>query len=159
MIKGRCEIYDIKQSVLILRKAFNHLKAQVKTGITEEALASEFEIFIRKQGSTGSSFDPIVAFEKNASMPHYRPKSVKLKNNQMVLFDIGCVFKHYRTDMTRIFFHGTPNPALLRMASVVKQAKDIALHRCSPGVKVGDIDHAVREFFKKRQPIIYSLIA
>ena len=67
----------------------------------------------------------------------------------MVLFDIGCVLKHYRTDMTRIFFHGAPNPALLRMASVVKRAKDIALQRCAPGVKVGDIDHAVRAFFKK----------
>jgi Xaa-Pro aminopeptidase len=151
MIKGRCEIYDIKQSVLILRKAFNHLKGHVKTGVTEEGLALEFEVFIRKHGSTGSSFDPIVAFEKNASMPHYRPKNIKLKNNQMVLFDVGCVFKHYRTDMTRIFFHGTPNPTLLRMASLVKQAKDIAVQKCCPGSKIGDLDYAVREFFKKEK--------
>ncbi|MBM3208435.1 MAG: M24 family metallopeptidase [Chlamydiae bacterium] len=151
MCKGACEIYDIKQSILILKKAFNYIKSIVKTGVTESDLSREFEIILREKGSSGSSFDPIIAFEKNASMPHYRPRNIKLKNNQMILFDIGCIYNHYRSDMTRIFFHGTPNPALLRIASLVKQSHSLAIKMCHPGVKIGDIDQAVRNFFREEK--------
>ena len=149
MIKGMFEIKDLKASATILKSAFRFLKGKVKVGMTELELAREFEIFLRLAGAESAAFEPIVAFGKNSAMPHHRAGKTKLKENQIVLLDLGVVVNHYHSDMTRVFFQGVPDPILLYVTSVLKKAHAAALLLCKPGVKIGQLDRAVREVMRK----------
>lgn len=148
MIKGDVEIHDLKASIKILQKAYRHVQSKIQTGISEQALAQEFEISLRLLGGQASAFDPIIAFEKNAAMPHYRAGRDKLKNGQMILLDLGVICHDYHSDMTRVIFHGRPNPVLLRLVFLVKQAQQAAIALCRPGVTFGELDEAARIIFR-----------
>ncbi|MCX6989345.1 MAG: M24 family metallopeptidase [Chlamydiae bacterium] len=149
MMKGAVEIHDLKQSIRILKKAYRHLQTTIQTGISEQALAQEFEVMLRRLGAQDAAFDPIIAFEKNTAMPHYRAGRSKLKQGQMILFDLGVVYEHYHSDMTRVMFHGIPNPRLLRLVFLVKQAHKAAVALCKPGITFGQLDTAARQVFRE----------
>lgn len=148
LIKGITEIEQIKNSVKVLKKSYQHLLKKLKEGVTERDLAVEFEIFLRQNGAQSSSFEPIIAFGKNAAMPHYRAGRSRLKKNQLVLMDLGVCVGHYKSDMTRIVFHGVPDPTMLRIALTVRKAHKAAVALCKPGVRLGQLDEVAREPMK-----------
>lgn len=149
MIKGMFEIKELKASANILKSAFWFLRGKIKVGMTEVELAREFEIFLRLAGAERAAFEPIIAFGKNSAMPHHRAGKTKLKENQIVLMDLGVVVNHYHSDMTRVFFQGVPDPILLYLTSVLKKAHTAARLLCKPGVRLGQLDEAVREVMRK----------
>ncbi len=51
-------------------------------------------------GKNDLSFDPIVAFNKNAAKPHALPTNKKLKLNDLILVDAGVKYKRYCSDRT-----------------------------------------------------------
>jgi len=51
---------------------------KIKPGITEKEVALEMENFIRKNGAE-ISFNTIVAFGKNAALPHHKTGNERLK--------------------------------------------------------------------------------
>jgi Xaa-Pro aminopeptidase len=54
------------------------------------------------RGASGSSFNTIVSFGENAANPHSFPTDRKLKKNEFILVDAGCVYKSYCSDITRV---------------------------------------------------------
>lgn len=149
MIKDPFEIKEIKASATILKKVYRHLRRKLKEGTSEQELATEFEIYLRLCGAESAAFEPIIAFGKNSAMPHYRAGKAKLKKDNVVLMDLGVVVGKYHSDMTRVHFHGVPNPLILRLASVVKKAHKAALLLCKPGTRIGQLDEAVRAEMRK----------
>ena len=149
MIKDLFEIKELKASASLLNKAFLHLRRKLKDGVTEAEIAREFEIYLRQSGAESSAFEPIVAFGKNAAMPHHRAGKTKLKKDNLILMDLGVVVNKYHSDMTRILFNGVPNPILLRLASIVKKAHKAAVSLCKPGVRIGALDEAARAEMRK----------
>jgi Xaa-Pro aminopeptidase len=53
-------------------------------------------------GATSESFPTIVSFGANAANPHSSPTDRKLKKNELILVDAGCVYEGYCSDMTRV---------------------------------------------------------
>jgi Xaa-Pro aminopeptidase len=85
-------------------------------------------------GADRMSFDPIIAFGKNSSMPHYRSGQTKLKPKDIVLVDIGVVFNGYASDMTRTFFFGKPDPRLEKIYDIVLSAQTKSMKAIKPGI-------------------------
>lgn len=150
-IKDLKEQKLLKKSATLLHKGFLHIVKKLKTGITEEELALEFEIFCRKEGAEKLAFDSIIAFGKNSAMPHYRSGKTKLKKGDLVLMDIGVVLNHYHSDMTRVVFYGKPDPTLEKLFQVVKKSQKAALQKCAPGVTLAELDLAARAVMKKEK--------
>ncbi len=148
-IKDAKECLALKKSAALLWKGFLHIKKMLKEGITEKALAKEFEIYALKQGASKLSFEPIIAFGKNSAMPHYRAGLARLKKGDIVLIDIGVVVDHYYSDMTRVIYFGNKNPKLISLEKVVRYAHQAALALCRPGTKLKKLDLAAREEMKK----------
>jgi Xaa-Pro aminopeptidase len=149
LIKGPAEIKKIKKSASLLKKCYLKLLSYAKVGMSEKELATKFEIFLRELGAESAAFEPIIAFGKNAAMPHHRAGDAKLKKDQLILFDLGVVYDGYHSDMTRFVFAGKPDPNIVKVASVVKKAFFAALNCCRPGVKIGALDAAAREEMRK----------
>jgi len=136
-----CEIGD---------KAFDFILSKIKTGITEEEIAFEMEIFMRKQGAL-PSFPSIVAFGKNAAVPHHSTGQEKLNNNEFVLLDFGVRVFNYCSDMTRTVFVGKPNTEQKRMYETVRIAQEKALELIKDSLSKGNtlaktVDKVARDY-------------
>lgn len=149
-VKDPLELIALKQAAHLCYEGYNHAKSLLKVGVSEEFIAKELEIFWLKNGGSGLSFDPIIAFGKNSSMPHYRAGKTLLKENDIVLIDIGVKKDEYHSDMTRTFFFGTPDEKLQHIHDIVDTAKKKALDLCRPGTTVGDLDKAARDYITEQ---------
>lgn len=149
-IKDADEIEALRKAAKLGAKGFDHVLTLLKEGITERKVAHQLEIFWLEKGGEKCAFPPIIAFGENTSQPHYRSGERRLKQGDIVLIDIGVVLKKYNSDMTRTLFFGDPDPKLLEIYSVVREAQALALERCVPGTKIKDVDGAARDFIAKK---------
>ena len=144
-IKDAHEIQALRDAAILGSQGFDFVCTLMREGITEQECALELEIFWKRHGSKGLAFDPIIAFGPNCSMPHYRAGHAKLKLGDCILIDIGVIFKHYHSDMTRMAFYGKPDTRLLAVHAIVQKAQEAALNLCRPGTSLGALDAAARD--------------
>jgi Xaa-Pro aminopeptidase len=144
-IKDPEEIERLRNAAKLGSEGFDTILTLLREGISEEEVASELEIFWKRKGGKKTAFDPIIAFGKNASQPHYRAGTERLKKGQGVLIDIGVTLDHYHSDMTRVVFYGEPDPQLREIYHLVAAAQEAALNLCRPGTTLGELDAAARE--------------
>ncbi len=133
-VKETSEIAALEKAIALCYQGIDFVKKHLRTGVTEQELAKKLEIFWLTHGADKFSFDPIIAFGKNSSMPHYRAGSSALKPKDVVLVDIGVVVNGYASDMTRTFFFGKPDPKLEKIYDVVLQAQEKSLAAIKPEV-------------------------
>ena len=105
-VKQDYELKNIKTACEITDKAFTSLFPHIKEGMTENELAAELEYLMRKFGASGTSFDTIVGFGANSSVPHHETGNTKLKFGYIILIDFGCKVGGYCSDCTRTFLFG-----------------------------------------------------
>ena len=126
--------------------AMAEFKKLPKDGITEKEIADQMLSIYESLGASGYSFEPIVAFGKNAADPHHMPDNTILKEGNLILFDVGCVVEDYCSDMTRVFcYKKEPNEAQTKIYNLVREANEKAIATCKAGVKLSDIDKAARD--------------
>ncbi len=147
--KDATEIFALKKAAALTMAGCKKIFESLKEGVSEAELAWEFEVFCRTHGASGLSFPPIIAFGENSAFPHHRSSDTRLKKNQTVLFDLGAIVDHYCGDMTRVFFFGEPDAKIFKLYTLAKAAHDRAAAIARPGVKIGDLDLVVREFFSQ----------
>lgn len=145
-IKDSEEIAFMKESSHINDLAMAEFKKLPKTGITEIEIANQMLDIYKSLGAESYSFEPIVAFGVNAADPHHGPDETVLHEGEVVLFDVGCTYKDYCSDMTRtFFFKGTPNETQKRVYDLVRKANETAEEYVKPGVRLCDIDSKARD--------------
>lgn len=144
-IKSEEELKYIKKACEIAEKSWLAVLPFIKEGITEKQLAAELEYNFRKNGASGTSFDTIVAFGKNAAVPHHETGDTKLKKNQCVLMDFGCLYKGYCSDMTRTMFFGIPDEEFEKAYLAVLLAHKTAADKIEAGITGKTADSYARE--------------
>ncbi len=130
-------------------EAMGWLAAQVREGVTERAIAEALLGEYRRLGSDGYSFDPIVSFGANAADPHHEPDDTPFVPGQTVLFDVGCLWNGYCSDMTRTFFTAEPTARQLEVYETVRKANEAAAALVKPGVEFAQIDTTARDLITK----------
>ena len=149
MRKEPKEIASLKKAAAVTWRGYQRLLEELRVGVSEEELSWEFEFFCRKNGASGLSFEPIIAFGENSAYPHYRAGKSRLKEGQVVLVDIGAIVEQYHADMTRIVHFGKPDERILRFEKLVSQAKHQAISHIKPGIRVGFLDQIVQDEFDR----------
>jgi Xaa-Pro aminopeptidase len=148
--KDKKELQELKKAADLGSKGFDFVLDNLKVGITEIQIANKLDAFWKDNGGNGLAFDPIIAFGKNASMPHYHPKQVKLKAGDQVLIDIGVKVGPYHSDMTRtVFFKKAPSKKLSEVYEVVREAQELAIKACRSGVTCKELDDIARKHIEK----------
>lgn len=150
MIKDLQEISSLQKAVALGMKGYEFVVSLLKNGVSEKWLATELEIFWKREGADRIGFEPIIAFGPNSSKPHHRPGNTVLEPNQPVLIDIGVVLDHYHSDMTRVVWWGEPKKELQQIFAIVQEAKERAVAICKPGVSIGELDRAARGFIASK---------
>ena len=138
-IKDEYEISCIETAASIADKAFEHIVSFMREGMTERAVALELEMFMRKSGADGLSFDSIVATGARGSLPHAEPGDSKLSSGDLVVLDYGCMVKGYCSDRTRTVAVGDISARQLEVYNTVKRVQQECLDMVKPGAKCSEI--------------------
>ncbi|HCC48140.1 MAG TPA: Xaa-Pro dipeptidase [Elusimicrobia bacterium] len=144
-IKEGEEASDLRKSCRIAARAFGLIKPRIKTGRTELSVYRELEDIMQAMGAKGPSFNLIVGFGPNSALPHHITSERKLRNNEAVLLDYGCVYNHYCSDITRTYFHGKPTEEFNKVYATVARSQKAGLAAVRGGVSAMSVDKACRD--------------
>ena len=149
-VKSAGEIERIRRSVDLNSQAFAQALAGLRPGMTESALAAEIDYRMRLLGAERPAFDTIVAAGPRSAMPHAQPSSQTIRNNQLLLIDMGASREGYASDMTRMAFLGRPGRKVRDLYGAVLEAQLAAIDAVRSGVTAGSVDRAARRVLRAR---------
>jgi Xaa-Pro aminopeptidase len=103
-IKSESEIAIMQESANIACDCIAYVKKNIKVGMTEEQVAQMTKVFMISAGASELSFSSIISFGENSADIHHAPSATrKLKTGEIIMLDIGCIYKGYCSDITRCF--------------------------------------------------------
>jgi Xaa-Pro aminopeptidase len=117
----------------------------VAAGVKEYEVAAEIEYAMRKNGSSGTAFETIVASGLASAFPHGGCSDREIREGDLVVVDMGATYKFYRSDMTRTFVAGKPSAKQKKLYEVVRSAQEKAVNSMKPNVEAKDVDAAARK--------------
>ena len=145
-VKDQSEIELMRESSRINDAAMEQFKGLIHDGVSEKEVAEKVMDIYRSLGAEGLSFPAIVAFGVNAADPHHMPDDTVVKEGDAVLFDVGCVYHGYCSDMTRTFFYRKgPSAKQEEIYNLVRNACESAEEYVRPGRRLCDIDSIARD--------------
>lgn len=149
-VKDPEEIEIIKQACQITDDAFDHILTFIKPGVTEIQVANELDRFLKDKGSTGMSFDTIVASGVRSSMPHGVASDKIIEDGDIVTLDFGCYYKGYSSDMTRTIAVGSINPKLEEIYYIVLEAHELVNKYAKAGMTGKEVDALARNYITEK---------
>jgi len=139
----------IRRAVELAERAFGEVLGMIRPGMKEIEVALELEFRMRRMGSEGVAFDPIVASGPRSALPHARPSQRPIGKGEAVIVDFGGRYHGYCSDETVTLFAGDPPEELKKVYQVVKEAHDRALEVIRPGVGCREVDQAARSVIEE----------
>jgi len=125
-VKDTEEIKNIEQACTIGDQAFSYILKEIKPGMSEKEITFLLDTFIRRLG-VDISFRTIVAFGKNAAIPHHITSDQRLMTKDLVLLDFGVTHNNYCSDMSRTIFIGKPTEKEKKAYETVRLAQEKAI--------------------------------
>lgn len=147
-VKSKTEIKNIQTACDITSKIYAEIKNKIKPGMTESDIYFEIEKLFAKY-KVEPSFKTIVASGPNSANPHHVSTSRKILKNDIILIDMGCVYKGYCSDLTRVVFLGKINVQTKKIWTLVKNAHAVSLKTVKNGQKCRFVDESARIEIKK----------
>lgn len=139
------EIRRIKRACAITTKALQELLPQLKKKKvrTEQDVAFFLEKSMREQGAE-LAFPSIVAFGKNAAIPHHQTSRTPLRKG-LLLLDFGACYKNYCADMTRMLYLGKPTPEERQRYEQLLAVQHDAIQSVKKGASYAALEKGVRK--------------
>ena len=116
----------------------------LKEGVSEKAIQSLYNEIALELGASGPSFTPLICFGANGAEPHHDSDKTPLRQGDTVIMDVGLLWQHYCSDMTRTVHFGPVTDEQRRVYDIVKAANRAGIAACRPGALMKDIDRAAR---------------
>lgn len=148
-VKDDEEIRRIEASQQLTDAAFDHILGFVRVGATEWDVALELEYFMRRNGSDGVAFPPIVASGPNSALPHAKVTHRAIGTGEFVKMDFGARVDGYCADMTRTVVVGTASERHREIYDAVLRANLAGIASVRAGRAGSAIDAAAREVITK----------
>ena len=144
-IKEEYELERMRKAQQITDVAFEEVLKRIRGGMTEKELAAELIYCLLKNGGEGLSFEPIVIFGPNTSLPHGVPGDRKLQKGDFITMDFGVIYQGYCSDMTRTVAFGYATEEMRRVYDTVLQAQLAGIAATRAGVTGAEVDAAARK--------------
>ena len=154
IVKDEIELANIQKACSISDKVFSQVTALSSLKIksfSETGLAFEMERKSMTLGSSGKSFNYVIANNSASSLPHYEAENKNIKNG-ILLMDFCCIYNHYCSDITRTVFIGNfkNSNKIRQIYDIVLQAQIMAVQSCKAGVSTREIDGIARKYIESK---------
>jgi len=152
MIKQPEEIRNVKVAASIGDAGIRAARESIRAGMTEHELARQIEYEMRRRADW-FSFMTIVGSGPNSAIPHHTISDRKIRKDDLVVVDIGAIYKGYCSDITRTMCL-KPGPRERSIHAAVLTAQKLAISRAMPGAAAKSVDLAARSFLKKANYVV-----
>jgi Xaa-Pro aminopeptidase len=144
-VKDDGEIDAIRRAQALTDKTFAFILEKLKPGLSEQEVAWEMEVYMRKNGAEGLAFPVMVGSGPNSALPHHDTGSRALQDGEYVLFDFGAKIDGYCADMTRTVFLGSPSDKHREVYDVVRSAQQACLDHLKANIEGKGADQVTRD--------------
>lgn len=146
LIKQQAEIDTMRQACDITANAFKRIMQFVSPGLNESQVEAEITHEFLLSGARGHAYAPVIASGKNATVLHYIENDKEMKDGDLILFDIGCEYNNYASDMSRTIpvngkFSARQKEVYNAVLRVFQQAKEMI----KPGISIEQINQKVEQ--------------
>ena len=133
-------------AVRLAERGFETLRAGLRPELTELEVAHDLEHAMRRFGSPGAAFPPIIAAGPRAALPHAHPTTALACATDHLLVDWGANSPGgYKSDLTRVLITGKLSAKLEKLYRVVLEAQRQGIAAIRPGAVGKDVDAAARK--------------
>ena len=153
-VKDEKELQLMRKAAELTNIGMKTAYETIKPGMKEYQVAAEIEYSMRRKGSWGVAFETIIASGARSAFPHGGGGTLlaggctdrEIRNGELVVVDMGAIYQHYRSDITRTIVAGKPSQAKQKkLYDIVKASHDEALKTIKPGAKTKNVDSAARK--------------
>lgn len=145
MVKTAAEAKKIREAAEIAGAAIEKVRSLVSEGLEERELAAEASNLMQRSGE--ASFVS-VQFGPNASFPHHRGDSTRVRGDGLLVVDLGANVEGYNSDITRTLYVGSPSERHRKIPDSIKLAVSDAIEKVRPGVPVKEVALAARRVIR-----------
>ena len=150
MIKSSAEIDCLMKAIEKTNSGISNLINKVTPGMFEYELADQFEMYGRAHDRAPLAFSTIIAAGKNATCLHYPTQDDTLKQEDLVLFDLGYSYEGYSADISRTFPISGKFSALQKTVyEAVLNCNKAVIEFAKPGLTIKDLQEFAVEFLRK----------
>ncbi len=149
MVKSSAEIDSIMKAIDKTNSGIAYLISKINAGVMEYELADQFEMYGRAHDRTPLAFSTIIAGGKNATCLHYPSQNDSLKNDDLVLFDLGFSHDGYSADISRTFpINGKFSPIQRTIYEAVLNCNKAVIAYAKPGLTLRELQEYATEFLR-----------
>jgi Xaa-Pro aminopeptidase len=131
-IRKACEITDI---------AFADMLDWIRPDMTEREVAIRLESCMKKNGADQPmAYDIVVASGKRSSYAHARASHKIIERSDTVLFDFGCKYNGYCSDLSRTVFMGNATEEQKHVYNTVLSAQAKCIEKLKAGILSAEVD-------------------
>lgn len=146
-VKHPLEVEQMRKAIGITKKGIEEILNHM-TEAYEYQLESFFDQAIRYHGATGYAFPTIAASGKNACCLHYMANEDKTKNGDLILFDLGCSYDMYCSDISRTFpVNGKFTKRQKELYNIVLKGQEVVMQATKPGITTKELNQILIDFY------------
>lgn len=148
--KSPDEVAAMRRAGAILVATLNRLEEALRPGVTTADLDAIADKSITDAGAIPSfkgyrGFPASICTSPNEAIVHGIPGSQALEEGDILSVDVGVFFEGWHADSAWTFPVGDIDARAAELLKVTEASLDAAVARCKPGLRLGDVGHAVEE--------------
>lgn len=153
-VKTQAEITRLRQVAQITERSIAAALAVAREGATELDLARAFHA----QTVREDAFPVLgcIGFGLRSAMPNVQPSDARLTRGEVIRFDVGGRYRHYRADIARIAVLGEPDAKTASYMRALHRGVERAVERIKPGVHAAEIFETAVETVRREGITHYS---
>lgn len=136
-IKTPEEVARLRGSAQIAEKSIAAALAVARPGASELDLAAAFHTTTIREGA--SPVLGCIGTGPRSALPNAQPTDRRLVAGDVIRFDVGGRYRHYRADIARIATLGEPAPKVKRYHHAIRAGMLRAIEAMKPGARCADV--------------------
>lgn len=155
IVKSAREIELMREAGNVVACVFEALKPMMKAGVSTLELDLKAEEVIRSHNCLPTfkgygGFPGSICISVNDTLIHGIPSNkIVLKDGDLVSLDVGATYQGYVGDAARSYIVGIGKEKDINLIKSTRKSFFEAVKLIRPGVRLGDISHAIQEYNEK----------
>ena len=145
-IKSKKEVERLEKSVAITEAAIEYSSRQVKSGMTERDLEKIYKKRLIELGAEPGFC--LIGFGPH-SAESCIPSEIALKEGDIVLYDVGCSYKGYASDIARTFLFEYSDSEIEMKYDILKKGMDKEISLIENGACTSDIFRETMRYIRE----------
>jgi Xaa-Pro dipeptidase len=146
-VKTPTEVERLSRVAIIAERSVAAALAIAEEGVTEREMARAFHT--RTVQDDGFPVLGCIGFGTRSAMPNVHPSDAPLRRGDVIRFDVGGRYKHYRADIARIATFGEPDARVRLYHRALHNGVNAAFEVIRPGVTAAEVFNAAVEAVKR----------